>query len=731
MIDSTSDTTGSSRNTSTYTHSSFLSAIYLDPGLIPESPIVSHTARLSNESKSIHIEAELGHLVEEGSGSSDGYEDVEDQHRYNYPANGAYEGGTKPLRVRKKRGVITVQSKLAAKNKPRRRKSTFSFPQSPSTPCSARFSFPKRNPSSTSTSSKTSSHPHSKISRLFLSLPTTSPSPTSGIFDKGKMIVGNDRFSGSSLHLGLGKFNSYDLVVPGPSPPTSPFPSPTKRSFATIANMSSNLNADMKLRSHSDVYSKKALPLPPSPLTPSRAPRKAAALLGAGYPNSSSTKQPKKGKLNGLNGKHFRPLPNSALIEIERFFGEIPKKPSKVTRPIESKGSPTTDRNRAKSLSSASNERGLGDRKVGEGGAVGYKNEDGSMWLDVEEEQEFAWLLSEIFSLVPQPLPLPLSPSNNVKIHSDNCETGKETVLIHQHHTLEQDHNDEENDSQWEMENFTSILCIPEPKSKAKSNLKSRYGQSKGRQEHREASDDSFLNMETPKLSRSFNVSTANPWSISTAAPKHSRSLSNPDVSPKLSISPPMPALIPPPRLSSRRDQSLTGNRSVSNSASSSGSSSETEKDLVRKVKNRPPPLTLPKIKPSSKLPILTATSPISVSKAEQHYKVVQYHIKPTSVHKQAQAQQHQHQQSQPGQQGHQAPSTPFVKPRTAPKPGNADVPIPARPQMRHEEQPMSFFDPVTPTEPTSKMRNQATIGKEKKGWLKRMVRRPLDGGRI
>ena len=26
------------------------------------------------------------------------------------------------------------------------------------------------------------------------------------------------------------------------------------------------------------------------------------------------------------------------------------------------------------------------------------------MWLDVEEEQEFAWLMSEVFALVPQPL---------------------------------------------------------------------------------------------------------------------------------------------------------------------------------------------------------------------------------------------------------------------------------------------------------------------------------------
>ncbi|OCF30559.1 hypothetical protein I316_07827 [Kwoniella heveanensis BCC8398] len=824
----TTTSTNLSRSLSSPTESSFLNNVYLSTST-PDISLSDHYLR-----SDLRVSAgPSSHLREQTEGVSD--TELLRQLSHSDGDDGEYQdldstevrirGGTKPLRVRKKKG--TAVAVRVAQSKPRRRRSTLSFPHSPSprTPVSPRPPAPRRYPSTTSakslktatstsaltpaSSSLTSPHPHATISRLFLSLPQEqdSLSPTIPHFishshshlptsnDKGKETMKRqyERFSGSSLHLGLGRFGSYDPVAPGPSPPTSPAPSPTKRAFMIAAAQ----------------YAKKPLPNPPSPLTPSRAPRKAAQLLGAGYtainiPGAGKKKfgGPGVGGSSALNGKHFRPLPNAALTEIERFFGDIPKKPS---------SRPSTSRSRSKSTSASAktlagtggskdlqsqmNDRGAGDRNVGEGETVKYRAEDGSMWLDVEEEQEFAWLMSEIFALVPQPLPSP----SIVVSHQDDAEDV--TVLY-------ESSEGEGEEVRWGMANFTSVLSLPKPKTRyprqpkqnrSQPHSNSSNGKSgKGIGRAAKGSDNSFLDLHTPlpaatrtkssrgPLTRPFNVSASfesgetpqnHPWTL-----RHTRSHSSPTpTSPKLSISPPMPALLPPPRISSKRDGSggyLTG--SSSGSVPSSGSESDLASTLSSspprtKIKNRPPPLTLPKIKPSSKLPILTATSPNAKGQGGQGMTRSLTSPPTSSVSQSQRAAAHPRlvPQSvpmrreisnppydvQPLPQTHEAPSTPFVRPRAAPKPTAQDlaglpsmpkvmpIPVPVY-QIQHEiSEPQSFSEPITPTEVSSGNRKPATqtlmrggqqvtgtgsgtgagSGGAKKGWLKRVVR-PLAG---
>lgn len=157
----------------------------------------------------------------------------------------------------------------------RRRRSNVSAPHSPRTPPTS----PRPRPSRTNTTSASSIHPHQTISRIFLSLPDemTSPHPLRARPRNPRRPSGQ-----SDFHLGLGRFTSYDeSAKPGPSPPISPAASPTKRNFTYSAQ-----TRRVKPRH------------PPSPLTPSRAPRKAAELLGAAPPPRSSKRK-----------EHFRPLP--------------------------------------------------------------------------------------------------------------------------------------------------------------------------------------------------------------------------------------------------------------------------------------------------------------------------------------------------------------------------------------------------------------------------------------
>ncbi|OCF74299.1 hypothetical protein I204_04670 [Kwoniella mangroviensis CBS 8886] len=712
-------------------HSSFLSHIYLDPNcVIPESPTISITPTHDLAAGATHIiespitsdstweERELSSIQSNDSGE---YEDLDDpQICIRSNNHSTIGGGTKPLRVKKKKGVTAV--KVGSKTKKR-----ISLPHSPSPHYSRSFATqstsprqfgytgikPKRNPSSNSGKSNLSTT-YANISSIFLNLPSDSPTEKTATM-KGR--VGNaTRFSDSSLHLGLGKFTTYDPISPGPSPPSSPLPSPNKRIFVSESTAATQ------------TYMKKPLPHPPSPLTPSRAPRKAAALLGASVPiGSAPSRKGGGGKMHGLSTKHFRPLPHSTLTEIEKFFGDVPNRNKKPNTPVN--GSKT----KSKSTSGVGgmDERGMGDRNVGSGETVKYKSEDGSMWLDVEEEQEFAWLLSEIFALIPQPLPdLTLA-----KVKS-NETTGSQ-----------------EEENNWEMENFTSILSLPKPKAHSK-------GKSKTGKKTKVRSENSFLDLglDTPKLPR--NNININPW---TNAPSHKRSLSNPtspsSTIPKLSISSPMPALIPPPRISSKAGPSSLPNSTTSymdqvnwsvsaaefGSGSGSGSGSDSEGSTSSsgfngsppRIKNRPPPLTLKRIKPSSKLPILTATTPsnnkIDQPQTETATSVVNRSKSQAIIPSDRERYNIPYTENQMAKK-YEAPSTPFVRPRIAPRPNPSEVipplPISISQSQEQEQEPMSFFEPATPTEPKPKPIGNANLigsgNKEKKSWLKRVVRRPL-----
>ncbi|WVQ67326.1 uncharacterized protein L199_005522 [Kwoniella botswanensis] len=725
-------------------HSSFLSNIYLDPNyVIPESPTISITPTHDLAVEGTHIvespmtsdstweERELSRISSNDSGE---YEDLDDpQIRIRTNKCSTVGGGTKPLRVKKKKGVTAV--KVGSKTKKR-----ISIPHSSSPHYSRSFTThstsprqfgytgnkPKRNPSCNSGKSNLS-RTYANISSMFLNLPSDSPTEKKGTM-KGR--IGNaTEFSDSSLHLGLGKFTTYDPISPGPSPPSSPLPSPNKRTFVSTSTTTTG------------EYTKKPLPHPPSPLTPSRAPRKAAALLGASVPTGFAQSRKGGGKVHGLNTKHFRPLPHSTLTEIEKFFGDVPNKNQKPS------STNNTKRSKPKSTGGTGgmDERGMGDRNVGSGETVRYKSEDGSMWLDVEEEQEFAWLLSEIFALIPQPLPdLTLA-----KVKS-NETTGSQ-----------------EEENKWEMENSTSILSLPKPK--AHSNGKSKTGK-----KTKVASENSFLDLglDTPKLPRT-NI---NPW---TSTPSHKRSLSNPtspsSTIPKLSISSPMPALIPPPRISSKAGPSSLPNSTTSymdqvhwsvsaaeaRSGSGSGSGSDSEGSTSSsgsgsglngsppRIKNRPPPLTLKRIKPSGKLPILTATTP---SNNKNNHQAQEPPAVPAVIRSKPQAiiPNDRDRYNIPSTQSYmakkyEAPPTPFVRPRVAPRPnpteGIPPLPISIRQSQESEQEPMSFFEPATPTEPKSKSNNSNLTSKtnsnvmgsrdgsgvkEKKSWLKRVVKRPL-----
>ena len=169
--------------------------------------------------------------------------------------------------------------------------------------------------------------------------------------------------------------------------------------------------------------------LPSSPLTPTRAPPKACKLLGASFDGS-----PVLPARRGKKKDHFRPFPSQTLVEIERFFGEVPR------------NKPSTSSSIAKISAPIHLAPGRVERNVGEGRTVRYTGEDGNMWQDVEEEQEFAWLMSEQSSLHPAPVPGARAPLRPLR-----------------------------EDREWGMETFTSVLSLPKrsaPKKKGKKPTK-------------------------------------------------------------------------------------------------------------------------------------------------------------------------------------------------------------------------------------------------------------------
>jgi len=505
------------------------------------------------------------------------------------------DGKTQPLRVRKQ-GTLTARiagigpsstssfssdAKLRYFPGRRRRGSTVTLPRSPCSPGTPTSSHLR--PSRTDTSSTTASsvHPRYSISHIFLSLPDdiTSPPPRPTPSRMYRSHSGN-----SELHLGLGRFAAYDeSAKPGPSPPASPAASPTRRDFTFTVQTRPN-----------------RAKIPPSPRTPSRASEKGKApkLLGASK-STSSQRTPKR-------TEHFRPLPSQTLVEIERFFGDVPHKPSKTPTGLKS-GSRSHRKDREE------------NRRVGEGETIRHRGEDGSMWLDVEEEQEFAWLMSEIFAAVPAPLPdLP--------------------------QVLWEERSDGED--QWRMEAFTSVL--------SPSKIKAKGGQ--GGQVRKQA--ESFIELKTPVSRRAprSDVLDIHPRTTSLVTASHHAK------APSISA----PLLIPPTRSSSRSTSPDSDSTAVS----------------ARPAKHRPSPLTLHGSQPISSVPHITdATSRPKTKRSA----TVQ-------------------------------PTTPFVRPRSAPRPAPASSsnPIPAVPKLPaglknpEPEQcqgEVSWFDPVTPVEPVSRGR--------------------------
>lgn len=517
---------------------------------------------------------------------------------------------------------------------------------------------------------------------------------------------GTKRSSGSSLHLGLGRFTSYDPICPGPSPPVSPAPSPTTR--YTFSNVHEH-NAHYS--SSACTYERKALPtIPGSPLTPSRAPRKAAELLGAIPPTTISKAGMRKHTASALKpGKHFRPLPNAAITEIERFFGDVPRKPSKTppglkSKSNKSKSKPSSHPFAMKPSSHSSSSRSgedvhrKSDREtIGQGETVKHRAPDGSMWLDVEEEQEFAWLMGDALAAVP-PAPLPSVAAVEAKVKAKEeaeakavegivrfIERKEERQRMKQLDEMDVLCGSDGESEKWGMEAFTSILSIPKPKSSStKSKPKSQFSRKNPPKTDITAS---FLEMETPKR-RDFSsdissrdITNLHPWN------RHVRSHSNPTPdSPKYEISDPIPLFedipldftVPRDISAIMRADSGAGSSKLRNGRGLSSS--------PPRVKNRPPPITLPQSAINARLPVLTATSPSDLAFHRPPSSTVQVQAEPIAA------------------PAHTAsgtmPTTPFVRPRAAP----------AAPALRHRPRatgssppppvPLNSLIPMSPVPP-------------------------------
>lgn len=519
---------------------------------------------------------------------------------------------------------------------------TFSHPSSP------RATITRSDTVTSSTSSTI--HPHHSISRIFLNAspilfspppvpppkhasrpPSIAIRPPPGRAGKPRVRPVRTRrimSNTSDYHLNLGATGGeFELSVPGPSPPNTGGSTPTRRTF--IASQPRR------------VIRPKVIPS--SPLTPSRAPPKAVKLLGTNVPTVSLPTGSFGRCTHSKKKDHFRPLPTQTLVDIEKFFGEVPKKVRPVPKAL--KGG----------LVGVSGPDGVGDRNVGEGGEVRYKGHDGNMWLDVQEEQEFAWLMSDV-PAVPSPLPLPLTAGSGVSLMKgvEGVEDGYEVVF-------EETSENEGEIDKWGMETFQSVLNMPKvkpaPKSIATGNKKEKMevdvkmltskGKGKTNKGFREI-DESFMDfgdskptkskLKVDKPPRLVVPDTIHPWSTSTDSlgvitPTRSDSASS------SSSSPPSPNRLGTPPLPPL-----------------------TRSESPPRIKNRPPPLTLRPGKKNPNLPILSTTPDPTVHPV---------HLLP-----------HSHSSSRVSQ----TPITPFVRPRPAPVPSTSSIPaipaIPALPPM-------------------------------------------------
>ncbi|RXK39866.1 hypothetical protein M231_02800 [Tremella mesenterica] len=585
-------------------------------------------------------------------------------------------GGTKPLKVRKRAQPVRVVVGGPA----RRHRSTITLPRSPHSARSSKSFRPAYTLSSPTSSqtlirqlhsrsqsiktistqsqshrtpslSSTHSRAHQSISRLFMSLVENSDSPISPLvmsppipLTKSKTRQSRSSSGQSELHLGLGKFTIYDeSAKPLPSPPSSPLLSP--RHLQKLLPPS---------------------PFTPTPMTPSRAPRKAAALLGTGAAYSAPVHRGKKRK------EHFRPLPSSTLLEIERFFGETPRRQKKVPSGVKLNAN-------VKAQARAHSGRDKTRDDVGTGRRLGHVGEDGSMWLDVEEEQEFAWLMTDLV--------YPEYASKESKVHkAENHLVDKDGKSVHKVQdgtNLEvlYETSDEEG---WGMKAFTSVLSIPKTSKKGDNptNLSSNI--------------TSITARRTPRPEN-----TPHPWnaplpSILLASTQHARAAATS----RMNVGRLSPRSNSPE--SDTNSGVISAGESVGGSGSGSGSGSER-----RKGKPRPPPLNLKPSKRNPKLPHISRT-PISSDKThhnrtpgvqlrddDQHHHLAQintHHLRDLdksgvghrdNIAVPDSATLPKRITSLPKLTSHRSisekdiPGTPFVHPRKAPKPKDAIPPVP------------------------------------------------------
>lgn len=170
------------------------------------------------------------------------------------------------------------------------------------------------------------------------------------------------------------------------------------------------------------------------------------------------------------------------------------------------------------------------------------------MWLDVEEEQEFAWLMSDV-SNTPPPLP----PSSPMGIPG-------ETVHIERLEDL------------WGMDNFTSVLTLSKAKPVKNKDKKGKHAIGESFMNFGEEVKKGNVPRRVPRLEISEPV---HPWA----------SQSNPLPLPQVS-SPPCP---------------------ISSDTESTGMSPP-RSDSPHRVKNRPPPLTLKDRIQNPNLPVISTT---------------------------------------------------------------------------------------------------------------------------
>ncbi|KAI9639249.1 uncharacterized protein MKK02DRAFT_39545 [Dioszegia hungarica] len=513
---------------------------------------------------------------------------------------------TRPLKVKKR-----AMDRAAPVGPTRmRRRSTHSLPRSPVSPTYP-STLPHRssgllsaiNHSNLARDNSTASSAHRAITQSFYALSpalSTSPLPPVPLITHSSATPSppssRSSSASSAIHLGLGRFAAFDpSVLPGPSPPTSPALTPGSGAFTPPPRHPG---------ASASVCAGASKPLPASPITPTRAPSKAAKLLGTDvpplplplkhHPHSRSLSDRLRSAAPSTRAKkpqHFRPLPNSTLVDIQRFFGDVPKPSAK---PPVRKGILKTHGARAK-VTAASMALRDEDKAVPLAGkGDGHQDGEGRMWLDVEEEQEFAWLMSDLTS--------ELTPGQRARVERA-AGLGREVI----------------GEEEWGMEEFTSVLGMkkagldsprksPAERKKDKGGTKvfesfldlgledepvSEIAKSPA---EKEAPVDAQPKMGNRSISNPvlLSPSSLHPGTGRPTAGLAARSVSTPARPPR----PPAPTAVPPIRPS-------TPPRPLRPAPSGVGVGSTSP----QRPKHRPPPLDLAHLPPTRGLPIAIAVA--------------------------------------------------------------------------------------------------------------------------